>query len=245
MRIAVAGGTGLVGSLIDEEARRRGHDVRVLARSEGVDLSTGAGIAAGVLDADVVIDVSSTATMNPKAAAEFFTTATENLLEAEREAGIRHHILLSIVGVDRAPVGYYAGKLAQEEAVAAGDVPWTILRATQFHEFAEQMIPRASVGPFRLTPHVPVQPVAAAEVASRLVDLAEGAPSGRVPDLAGPQREDLGDMMRAIATARGIRGPFLGVTPPIPQMRAMASGAMLPDATASLGSQTFAEWLAS
>jgi uncharacterized protein YbjT (DUF2867 family) len=242
MRIAVAGGTGAVGRHVVEVARERGHEVAVLARSQGVDLTTGAGLdLAGV---DAVIDVSSVQTLSAAESTRFFTAATRTLLAAGQSAGVRHHLALSIVGTDAAPFGYYAGKLAQERLVADSPVPWTILRATQFHEFVGQLLTRMRRGPVALVPVMRFQPIAAREVAGRLVDLAESEPTGRAPDLAGPQAEQLAGLVRRWVRATGARARVLAVPLPGGLGRAMRDGALLPGAGARLGTQTFDDWLA-
>jgi uncharacterized protein YbjT (DUF2867 family) len=243
MNIAVAGGTGTVGSFVVSIARERGHRVVVLSRSEGVDLLTGEGLAEALEGVDTVIDVVSIQTLAQKAAVSFFTATTNNLLTAGKSAGVQHHLVLSIVGAEKAAAGYYAGKLAQEKLVSNGDVPWTILRATQFHEFAQQVLARSSVGPLALVPRMTTQPVAAREVAEALVDAAEAGPRGRVTDLGGPRVEQLVDMVRAYARKSGQRKLVLGFTPPGKLWHAMRSGALLPEPGAAVGRQTFQEWL--
>ena len=151
--------------------------------------------------------------------------------------------MLSIVGAEKAAAGYYAGKLAQEQLVGNGGVPWTILRATQFHEFAEQVLARSSVGPLALVPRMSTQPVAAREVAEALVDAAEAGPKGRIADLGGPHVEQLVDMVRAYARKSGQRKLVLGFTAPGKLWHAMRSGALLPEARSAVGRQTFEEWL--
>lgn len=242
MRMAVAGGTGVVGRHVVELARDRGHEVTVLARSRGVDLTTGAGLdLAGV---DTVIDVSSVQTLSAVEATRFFTAVTRTLLAAGQAAGVGHHLVLSIVGTDAAPYGYYAGKLAQEHLVAGSPVPWTILRATQFHEFAAQLLTRMRRGPVALVPVMRSQPVAAREVAARLVDLAESGPAGRVADLAGPRAEHMVDLVRRWARATGTRARVLALPLPGGLGRAMRDGTLLPGEGALLGIQTFDDWLA-
>ena len=184
MNIAVAGGTGTVGRHVVRIARARGHRVVSLSRAEGVDLVDGNGLAEALSGVDTVIDVANTQTLNGKKSVVFFTAVTGNLLQQGKAAGVRHHVALSIVGADKAAAGYYAGKLAQEKLVRDSDLPWTILRATQFHEFAEQMLQRSSLGPLVLVPRMATQPVAAREVAEALVDAAEAGPRGRAADLA-------------------------------------------------------------
>jgi uncharacterized protein YbjT (DUF2867 family) len=159
-------------------------------------------------------------------------------------AGTSHHVALSIVGIDRAPEGYYAGKVAQEKLVESGPVPWTILRATQFHEFAEQIYARAKIGPFHVAPRMRTQPIAAREVAEHLVTLAEAGPAGRVAELAGPREESLVEMVRGFARAQGSRAWIPRIPLPGPGGRAQRDGSLLPGPGAVLGSQTFAQWLA-
>lgn len=244
MKIAVAGGTGVLGSLVVDDARRRGHEVVVLSRSTGIDLTTGAGLANAIRGAEAVIDVSNIGTLKADASTAFFETVTRTLLAAETEVGVAHHVALSIVGVDRAPYDYYAGKRAQERAVESGPVPWTILRATQFHEFAAQTYANASFGPLHIAPKMRTQPVAGREVAARLVDLAEAPARGGYVELAGPREEALPDMMRRWATARGIRSWIPAIGLPGPFGTAMKDGTLLPTEGAEIGTETFDEWLA-
>ena len=214
MKIAIAGGTGTVGQKIVAEARRRGHDTSVLARAAGADLITGVGVDAALEGADAVIDAASVGTLSAQAATTFFRTASATLLAAAARAGATHAILLSIVGIDRNPHGYYAGKVAQEEIYRSASLPWTIVRATQFHEFAAQVAGQARLGPVQLAPRARVQPIAAAEVAAHLVDLVEDAPRGRAEDIAGPREEELADMIRAWVQHQGRRGPVIPVSLP-------------------------------
>ncbi|PRB11297.1 SDR family oxidoreductase [Microbacterium sp. MYb62] len=244
MRIAVAGGTGTVGRPTVEAVRAAGHEAVVLSRSQGVDLVTGQGLDYALAGADAVIDVASVETLKASAAVEFFTAATGNLVSAAADAGVGHVVLLSIVGIDRIPYDYYAGKVAQEKIVEASRVPWTILRATQFHEFAGQMFARAKLGPLHVAPNARTQPVAAGEVGERLATLASGVPQGRVRDLAGPREERLAEMVRAFARREGYRGWVPALNVPGPQMAGMRAGHALPGPDADLGRQTFTEWLA-
>ena len=171
MRIVVAGGTGWIGRLVTEQLEADGDTAVVLARSTGVDLTTGAGLDAALDGADAVIDVSNIITFSRSKSVGFFEAATGHLLAAGQRAGVGHHVVLSIVGVDRVDLGYYFGKRRQEELVLSGTVPASVLRATQFHEFASQMLCR-SRGPFVVAPKMPCEPVAGREVAAALVKLA-------------------------------------------------------------------------
>lgn len=242
MRIAVAGATGVVGKRVVEVARGRGHEVVELARSLGVDLATGAGLAGRLAGADAVIDTSNTTAQKRADAEAFFGAVTRNLLAAEQEAGVGHHVALSIVGIDDVPLGYYQGKRLQERLVAEGGVPWSILRATQFHEFAAQVLHFVKVGPFSLVPRMLSQPIAAVEVAEALVDLAEQGPSGRVPDLAGPEPLQMVDLARRLSRARGLGRRVVPVWLP-GAGKGIRSGALLPTTDGPRGRQTFEEWL--
>lgn len=216
----------------------------VIARSAGVDLRTGAGVD-GVLDGvDVVVDAASVGTMSAEESTEFFRTASRTLLRAAERAGVPHAVLLSIVGIDRNPHGYYAGKVAQEQVYERAGVPWSIVRATQFHEFAGQVAPQARFGPVQLAPRARTQPIAAAAVAEHLVSVAEDGPRGRTTDIAGPREEALPDMIRAWVRHHGRRGPVIPVSLPGAQMRGMRAGYALPGREALLLGPTFAEWLA-
>jgi len=244
MRIAVAGGTGVVGRHIVEAVEAGGDEAVVLSRGSGVDLIAGTGLDAALEGVGAVVDAANVETLSASTATTFFERATGNLTAASVRAGVRHLVVLSIVGIDRMPYDYYAGKVAQERVAAASPVPWTILRATQFHEFAGQMFARGKVGPLHVAPRARVQPVAAREVGRRLAALAAGAPQGRAADLAGPREERLDDMVKAYASRIGYRGWIPSVSLPGKQLKAMRDGLALPGEGAMLGTQTFAEWLA-
>lgn len=243
MRIAVAGGTGVVGHHVVEIARARGHETVILARSAGIDLLRGEGLATALSGVDVVIDVTSTSTAAAAESVRFFSSVTANLLDAEERSGVRHHVALSIIGATTVNAGYYAGKKAQEDLVTASATPWTILRAAQFHEFATQIIPQGKVGPLQIVPTMVAQPIAAAEVAAVLVETAEGAPQGLATELAGPKTERMSDLVRRYLRARGSRRPVLQVTLPGAWWRGLRDGTILPGPHARLGTQTFDEWL--
>lgn len=243
MRVAVAGGTGVVGAHTVEALTHAGHEPVVLARSRGVDLTTGAGLDGALAGVDAVIDVSNRPTLNRRKALEFFTTATARLLEAGARVSVRHHVVLSIVGVDRVDTGYYAGKVRQEELVRNGPVPFTVLRATQFHEFAEQMLARGR-GPVGLVPRMRVQPVAAAEVGEQLARVATGPATGSTVEMAGPEVHELVRLARRVAARDGRPRLVLPVPVPGAAGRAMATGALLPTGPATLGTVTFDDWLA-
>jgi uncharacterized protein YbjT (DUF2867 family) len=243
MRVAVAGGTGLTGRHVVESLSRAGHDPVVLSRSTGVDLVTGAGLGTALARADAVIDVSNVTTARRAVAERFFTAATANLRDAAAAAGVGHYVLLSIVGVDRIDLGYYAGKRRQEDLLAAGSVPWTVLRATQFHEFAEQMLARVR-GPVALIPAMRTRPVAVADVADVLVEIVAAGPvDGYATELAGPDVLWLADMARLVLRRRGQRRPVLSTPLPGRAGRALRTGGSLPAGEFREGKRTFADYL--
>ena len=244
MRIAVAGGTGVVGRHVVAVARERGHDVVVLARSEGVDLTSGAGLAERLAGVGAVVDVTNVRTQKRSEAEAYLGGVTRNLLAAEEAAGVGHHVLLSIVGIDDVDSGYYAGKRLQERLVSGSAVPWSILRATQFHEFAEQVLGYVALGPVSVVPRMLSQPVAAREVGEALVDLVEAGPSGRVPELAGPDRLQMVDLARRVSQARRLGRRVVGVPVPGAAGKGMRAGALCPTGPGPRGRITFDAWLA-
>lgn len=247
--IAVAGATGTVGRHVVAVLRARGHGVVELSRARGVDLRRPAGapiadVAALLQDCSAVIDCLNVATMARRESIAGFTSTTATLLAAGRAAEVPHHVALSIVGIDRAPTAYYAGKRAQERLVAAHGGAATILRATQFHEFAGQMAPALRRGPVLLAPCMRLAPVAASEVAEALVDLATGTPPSAV---GGPRRLEMGgpvvhrfpDLVRRL----GLPGRVVPIPYPGRGARAVAGGALLPHSPWRTGRETFEEWL--
>lgn len=245
MRIVIAGATGNVGKHVVNEGRRRGHAIVALSRRSGQDVTTGRGLAEAMAGADAVIDVSSQMIMNTKKAVAFFTDATSNLLAAERAAGVGHHVALSIVGIDGLDTGYNAGKLAQERLVSASEVPWTLQRATQFHEFAGQAVAQGTIGPVALVPKMLLKPVAAREVAERLLDLAEAGPAGRVRDLVGPREETLIGMVRQTFAHDGIKHWPISAVLPGKYWRAARTGTLRGTSDSIAGRLTFDQWLQS
>ena len=241
MRIAVAGGTGVVGQHVVTALEGAGHQAVVLARSRGVDVTTGAGLDAALDGVDGVIDVTNIPTTGRKASTAFFEAASRHLLDSGRRAGIGHHVTLSVVGCDRVDFGYYIGKRRQEELVLDGRVPASVLRATQFFEFAQQFTGRSWLP--AVVPRMRTQPIAAGEVAAELVGLVTGPPVGRAPDLAGPREEQLVDMVRRLRRQGASRRLVVPLTLPGRTGRAMAGGALLPEGPGPRGRQTFADWL--
>ncbi|MDP5227041.1 MULTISPECIES: NAD(P)H-binding protein [Arthrobacter] len=243
MRIAIAGASGTVGRHAVRAATERGHEVVALTRASGVNVLDTSAVRVALDGVDAVVDVLNIMTPSARKATGFFTAATMSLLDAGAQAGVRHHVALSIVGIDRAPHGYYAAKLAQEQAVAAGSVLWTVQRATQFHDFAALMYGILHAGPFRFAPRGRVRPVDTGELGEYLVVLAEGEPQGIAPDFAGPREESLARMVQDYARAQGYRRKVPEISVPGALGRAQRDGSLLPRPGAVLAERTFDEWL--
>jgi uncharacterized protein YbjT (DUF2867 family) len=244
MRIAVAGATGNIGALTAAALERDRHDVMRISRSLGVDLSTGDGLDDALAGVEAVVDVTNSPAADLAETVAYFSAATRNLLAAEERAGVRHHVLLSIAGIQRVEGNaHYAGKREQERLVAAGAVPWTIVPATQFHDFAAMVASWTEQNGVATIAPLLVQPIAPADVADVLAEIAAGEPRGRYVDVAGPEPQDLVDMARRTTEARG-RAVKLVPTWSTMFGLAMAGNVLLPGEDARIAPTTFDEWLA-
>jgi len=244
MRIAVAGATGHIGALTVEALEKDGHEAVGISRSLGVDLLTGEGLDDALAGVEAVVDATNAPSTDRDGMVSYFGTTTRNLLAAEDRAGVGHHVLLSIVGIHGVEGNaHYAGKREQERLVADGPVPWTIVPATQFHDFAAMVagwVEQDGVAP--IAPLL-VQPIAPADVAAILAELAAGEPQGRYADVAGPETQDLVDMARRTLAVRG-RDVKLVPTWSGTFGASMAGNALLPGPGARIAPTTFDAWLA-
>ncbi len=197
MKIVVIGGTGLIGSKVVSNLREKGHEVIAAAPNTGVNTITGEGLAEALAGAQIVIDVANSPNFADDAVMAFFKTSGSNLLAAEKAAGVRHHIALSVVGADRLPdSGYLRAKVTQEALIKASGIPYTIVRATQFFEFLGGIAQSATDGQtVRLSP-AHLQPVASDDVAALVSKVATMTPANGVIELAGPERIGLDDLVR-------------------------------------------------
>jgi uncharacterized protein YbjT (DUF2867 family) len=205
MKIAVIGGTGLIGSQVVEILRGQGHTVVAASPASGVDATTGEGLAEALDGAHVVVDVTNPPVFTPDGVLAFYTSSGEHLAAAERAAGVSHHVALSIVGVDRheAQGFYIKGKVAQEKLIRESGVPYTIVRATQFFEFLKGIADAGTSGDEVRVTSKTLQPVAAAEVAAYVAEVAAGEPVNGIVEIAGPQRIPLVDAVRRQLKAFG------------------------------------------
>jgi uncharacterized protein YbjT (DUF2867 family) len=257
MRLLITGGTGTAGKAVVKRALDRGHEVVVLSRhsagqaENGVsrvqaDLTQASSLAKALEGIDAVIDCTNITTMSEGKATQFFVTEIRNAIQAGAAAGLRRYVLLSSVGIDALPLGYYKAKLAQEQALldaaAATGIAYAIARTTQFHDFAGQTLARSSLGPVAMVPALNVQPVDIAEVAEHLLPIAESDTTGQAAELAGPLPETLTDMARKLVAHQGRRLRI--VKPPLPPAiaRANRARALIPHGGAR-GHVTYADWL--
>jgi uncharacterized protein YbjT (DUF2867 family) len=250
MKVAVVGGTGVLGKLLVAELAARGDEVLALSRTSGstlpagarrrsVDLTNGEGLAQALTGVEVVVDASNS---SPRNAAPVLVEGTKRLLRAGADAGIRHHVGISIVGCDRVPMPYYKVKVEQEEAIAAGPAPWSLLRATQFHTLVAWAF--GQVGRFGFVPsgRAQLQPIHPPVVAARLVEVAHAEPAGRLPDIAGPQVQTLSELAKAWREA-GHRALPLRI-PMVGSIGRPLREAALCNPAAAAGGPTFERWLA-
>jgi uncharacterized protein YbjT (DUF2867 family) len=243
VRIAVAGATGHIGALTVSALEGRGHEVVRISRSLGVDCLTGEGLDEALEGVEAAVDVTNIAATDRAEAVAFFGGIARNLLAAEHRAGVRHHVLLSIVGLDRVEGNaHYAGKREQERLVAAGPVPWTIVPATQFHDFAAMVTSWTERDGAATIAPLLVQPIAPSDVADVLAEVVAGEPQGRYPDVAGPEPQDLVDMARR---TNDVRGHHVRLIPSWSGLfdTSMAGNVLLPGDRARIAPTTFDEWL--
>lgn len=204
MKITVIGGRGLIGRNVVKRLRERGHEAVSASPSSGVNTVTGEGLTEALKGAQVVIDVANSPSFEEKAALEFFEISGRHLLAAEAAAGIRHHIALSVVGTDRMLAsGYFRAKLAQEHLAKASSIPYTLIRATQFFEFAGSIAQSATEGETVRLPPVLMQPIAADDVAAAIVDAALEEPVNGTVEVAGPEPIRQDEFVRQFLSATG------------------------------------------
>lgn len=244
MRIAVAGGSGTVGRYVLESAKDAGHDTVVLSRSSGVDLRSGEGLATVLAGVEVIIDTSNSDTTDGAMAQAFFVDVTRRLHAAGALARVQRLVTLSIVGIDDFPLGYYRAKLAQEAQALSGPLTANVVRATQFHEFAAQLLVRTKRGPLAVVPQMRLQPIAARTVGHELVHAALSPPIRPIVEIAGPRQESLVKMARYVVRQRGQRALVVALRVPGKAGRKMRSGALVATSDARLLGPTFDEWLA-
>jgi uncharacterized protein YbjT (DUF2867 family) len=245
MKIVVIGGNGLVGSRLVKKLHDQGHDAIAASRTSGVNALTGEGLAEVLKGASVVVDVTNPPSREDAAMMNFFETSTGNLLAYEAKAGVRHHVVLSVVGVERMPEnGYLRAKIAQENLIKAGSIPYSIVRATQFYESVKSIADFSTDGNRFYVPHVLFQPMAAADVAAATSGIAVGPPINGTVEIAGPEIFRLDEAIRSGLAAH--KDPREVVADPGAGYYGFAVNerTLLPEDGARRGTILFADWLA-
>jgi uncharacterized protein YbjT (DUF2867 family) len=245
MKIVVVGGTGLIGTKVVQNLRALGHEAVPASPNTGVNTITGEGLDEALAGADVVVDLANSPSFEDAAVFEFFQTAGRNLLKAEVNAGVAHHVALTIVGADRVPdSGYMRAKIAQEEVIEGAGQPYTIIRSTQFFEFLRATADAATEGTIVRVPNANLQPIAAVDVAAAVTEVALADPLNGIMEIAGPEKIKFAVLVRDVLAAdKDLRTV-------VAEDRARYFGTELNDESitagpdARLGATTFAEWLA-
>ena len=250
MKIVVIGGTGLIGSKVVNILRQRGHEVVAASPSSGVNTLTGEGLAEALTGAQVVVDVANSPSFEDKPAMDFFETSGRNLLSAEKAAGVKHHVALSVVGTDRLTgsgagslSGYFRAKMAQENLIKASGIPFTIVHATQFFEFVKSITQSATGGSEIRLSSVLMQPIVSDDVAAAVAEVALGEPVNGMIEIAGPDQIRQDELVRQYLSATGdarkvvtdAKAGYFGI--------AVNDQSLVPGNNPRLGPTHFAEWL--
>ena len=244
MKVVVIGGTGLIGTKLTNKLRSSGHEVIAASPSSGVNTIIGEGLDAAIGGAQVVVDVSNSSQFEDRTVLEFFATSVRNLLAAEHRAGVKHHVVLSVVGTDRVQrSSYFHAKLAQEDEVKKSGLMYSIVRSTQFFEFIDFIADSATSEDLIQLPPVAFQPVAADDVVNLLVDVVLGTPIGGTIEIAGPKRSTLVELTQHYLTVSNdlrkvianIHARYFGAE--------LNDQSLVPGSDARIGSTQFETWL--
>ncbi len=204
MKISVIGATGLIGSKVVHLLERDGYDVVAASRASGADVLTGEGLADALSGADVLVDVTNSPSFDDDPVMDFFTRSSANLVAVAKETGVGHYVALSIVGADGLPEsGYMRAKVVQEKAIAESGLPYTIVRATQFQEFAAGIVGSLDAGDEVRAPDALIQPIAADDVAAEVARVAVGSPLNGAVNIGGPDKISFADLARAVLAEQG------------------------------------------
>jgi uncharacterized protein YbjT (DUF2867 family) len=244
VKIVVVGGTGLIGSKVVAKLRDDGHEAVAASPETGVNTVTGEGLPEALEGAAVVVDVSNSPSFEDAAVLEFFQTSTHNVLDAEDANGVGHHVALSVVGNDRLPAsGYLRAKAAQEKLIMASSIPYSIVRATQFFEFAQAIAQAATSGDTVLLPPVLFQPLAAEDVARFVTSTSVGAPVNGIVEVAGPEVFRFDEFIRRGLAARNDPRRVIADPHALYYGTELGERSLLPREKAQLGATRFEDWL--
>ena len=244
MKIVVIGGSGLIGTKLVNKLRESGHEALAASPSSGVNTLTGVGLSEALEGAAAVVDVTNSPSFEDAAVLNFFETSTRNLLRAEADAGVGHHVALSVVGADRIPdSGYMRAKVVQEALIRSAKVPYTIVRATQFFEFLGAIAGSSTDGGKVRLPPVRMQPIAADDVAAALADVTVGTPVNGIVELAGPESLPLDELVRRFLSATGDSRPVIADAHARYFGAQVNDSSLTPGDNARIGSTRFERWL--
>jgi len=244
MKIVVIGGSGLIGSKLVKELREHGHEALAASPSSGVNTLTGEGLAEALKGASAVVDVTNSPSWEDAAVLKFFETSTRNLLASEADAGVGHHVALSVVGTERLlESGFFRAKIVQENLIKGSPIPYSIVRATQFFEFVKSIADFSTEGDKVRLPPVLIQPLSADDVAAAVGRIAMGSPLNGTVEVAGPERFRLDELIRLELAARkdprkviaDQQARYFGIT--------VSETALIPGDEAHLGARRFDNWL--
>ena len=244
MKIVVIGGTGLIGKKVVARLSAQGHEVIAAAPQTGVNALTGEGLAEALAGAKVVVDLANSPSFEDAAVLNFFETSGRNLAAAEKEAGVAHHVALSVVGTDKLQQsGYFRAKIAQEALIRQSGVPFTIVRSTQFMEFLGGIVQSAAQGDSIRLSSALIQPISSDDVAQAVAERALAAPANGIVEIAGPEQFKMSDLvqryLKAIGDARSVR-----VDPAARYFGAeLQTGTLVPEGGAYLGRVSFEDWM--
>ena len=243
MKIVVIGGTGLIGSKLVDKLKDLGHEVVAASPSTGVNSLTGEGLAEALQGANIVVDVSNSPSFEDKAVLEFFETSTQHLIAADKAAGVRHHIALSVVGTELLPEsGYFRAKMVQENLIKSSTIPYTIVRATQFFEFLDSIVQTSTVGQTVELPSAFLQPIAAEDVTAALLKVVMEAPVNGTIEIAGPERFRFSEIVEQYLKAK--KDPRTVISDAHAHYFGMElkDNTLIPHKDARLGSINFKSW---
>lgn len=245
MRIVVIGGTGLIGSQVVARLTQLGHEAVAASPSSGVNAYTGEGLAEALTGADVVVDVTNSPSFEDDAVMDFFTTSTAHLLDAEKAAGVGHHVALSVVGAERLPdSGYLRAKVAQLRLITESGQPYTIVKATQFYEFVRAIADSATVDGVVRLPHQLIQPLPSEFAADAVADAAAGQPQGGAIEVGGPVAVPMDEFIRAGLAALGDPREVVADPDATYFGTRLEERSLVADEGARLASVSYAEWMA-
>lgn len=246
MKVVVIGGTGLIGSKLVSKLKALGHEVVAASPSKGINAVTGEGLAEALKGAEVVVDVANSPSFEDKAVLEFFKTSTRNLLAAEKTAGVKHHIALSVVGTDLLPdSGYFRAKVEQENLIKSSSIPYTIVRATQFFEFLESIAQSGVSGEVvHLSPAF-LQPIASEDVAAALLKVALEPPINGIIEIAGPEKFPLSEIVERYFKAKNDPRKVVADAEARYFGAKLSDNTLTPGKKARLGSINFTSWFES